>query len=282
MEKIELHTIKKTYKIWPKTLLLGLLFLNFALLFWYDLVEVEQLVYYYYAPVIFNCVDILFLNDDLNSVSEKFEMINLTLKRQLDEATDLPKIFPLTQIKILESADIDFSMEQIQELSYYHFDLVQDTQSVVKQFEITIIAALVVWFENVIETIYYIVYILVNGTENYLRSYSINISFLIFCFAWLFILIKTLSNVKDEAGKAATYVHEIWNKFARNGKIDSRIYILELVSLRLFNTKLEFTAMGLFDLDWSICRMVKIKNIKTDVYFYLFIFRWWLQLQRML
>jgi hypothetical protein len=61
----------------------------------------------------------------------------------------------------------------------------------------------------------------------------------------------------------ATNVHEIWNFYSSKGEVDKRVRHLQLISVRLLNIKLQFTARHFFNLDWSFCHTVSL-NLKFD------------------
>jgi hypothetical protein len=238
---------------------------------------------YIWIPEIIYSSDTLFLADILNYFGDKFESINRNLQRQID-AVDLFSIFPLTnpdKIKILEEDDINFNIQRIQELSHFHYELVSTAVKIGEIFGITIVMTLILWFESIIETIYYVIYITINDEDNTLVNYAYHGSYVMFMFCWLFVLVTSFSDVQNkvfgkniilsfqieifQANATSTYVHDIWNKYALTGKINVKTRHLQLVSTRLLNTKLHFTAMDFFSLDWTLYHMVNTnENCKTD------------------
>jgi hypothetical protein len=56
----------------------------------------------------------------------------------------------------------------------------------------------------------------------------------------------------------ATNVHEIWNFYNSRGEVDKQVCHLQLISVRLLNTKLQFTARHFFNLDWTFCHTVSL------------------------
>ncbi|CAH1365694.1 unnamed protein product [Tenebrio molitor] len=213
---------------------------------------------YIWIPEIIYSSDTLFLADILNYFGDKFESINRNLQRQVD-AVDLFSIFPLTnpdKIKILEEDDINFNIQRIQELSHFHYELVSTAVKIGEIFGITIVMTLILWFESIIETIYYIIYVTINDEDNTLVNYAYHGSYVMFMFCWLFVLVTSFSDVQNKANATSTYVHDIWNKYALNGKINVKTRHLQLVSTRLLNTKLHFTAMDFFSLDWTLYHML--------------------------
>lgn len=240
VNKIKISDKKTSKRNWRKITLLSLLLVNLCVLP-FQQNPMETVFYIYYCPIVFYCFDILFLDDVLTPVLHRFQLINNNLKRQIN--------------LVIEESDNSFKLKQIENLSCLHYDLVISALKIVKKFEITITVALAMWFESVIETIYFVIFVLKNGSNNYLMNYLCNGVNLLLCFVWLFILIDILTRVKSEADKTATCIHEIWNKFVICGKI-RKIQSLKLTSLQLLNTKLEFTALNFFSLDWSFCHMV--------------------------
>ena len=218
----------------------------------------QSVIYLYYAPVFLASFEIFFLNDLLDTFFQKFKLINQQLHREIFSVS-LFELFPLTKIEkinALEAEETKFRMEQIQSLSHYHYDLVKLSQKMAKHFEITLITALILWFETVIETAYYIVYMILHGKPN-LVIYGVNFAYISVEFWWFFCLIWSFSRVADEANKTGTFVHDVWNKYAVAGRTDKRIRYLQLFSVRLLNTRLQFTAMDFFNFDWTFGHMVR-------------------------
>lgn len=64
-----------------------------------------------------------------------------------------------------------------------------------------------------------------------------------------------------QARKTATYIHDIHNKCILNGNMDEAVDHLQLISLQLLNTKINFTSHGLFPLKWNLFTKVSITSI---------------------
>ncbi|RZB40827.1 7tm 7 domain containing protein, partial [Asbolus verrucosus] len=242
--------------IWCPIMLFGSLLLN--LMFMPFMGAKTKLFVYIWFPRFVNASDTLFLRDILYYISDKFELINLQLQRQIC-SVDLFKLFPLTttnKIKLLEEDDINFNIQRIEELSHMHYNLINLATEIVKLFEITVILSLILWFESIIETVYYIIYMTVNELDQDLIHYGLNVTYVMFLFCWLFVLVSSFSHTQNKANRTATYVHDIWNKYAVSGKVDRRVRHLQLTSIRLLNTKLQFTAMDFFNLDWTLCHTI--------------------------
>ncbi|EFA07624.1 gustatory receptor 131 [Tribolium castaneum] len=237
-----IFNLKISKRNWSRIILLTLLLLCLC----YLPIQrngLQKTFYIYLSPNLFQCLDLLFLNDLLNPITIKFQQINRILKKQKSSI---------------------LCMQQIQNLSHLHHDLVNLTTKIVNNFDVTITVALAVWFESMIETIYYLIFLTKNDTKHSYVFYFSNFTLLLLCYSWLFILIGTLANVKSETDRTSTHIHDIWNFYACNRKIDARIRNLEFVSLQLLNTKLKFTPMNLFTLDWSFCHLI-MASIATYV-----------------
>ncbi|KAJ3648640.1 hypothetical protein Zmor_020431 [Zophobas morio] len=201
--------------------------------------------------------DVLFLNDVMHCIYAEFESINRHLHRQINSVS-LSQIFPLTRlekIKTLEDEEIASSVEQVHKASHLHYELVKIAVQVSKCFEITIIFSLLLWFEHMIDDVYYLVDITITGRYK-LIDYVYNGALLSNSFYWLFVMIRIFVRVKSEANNTSTFVHDMWNKWTETSKSDCKIRHLQLVSMRLLNTKVHFTAGDLFSLDWSLGHML--------------------------
>ncbi|CAH1365130.1 unnamed protein product [Tenebrio molitor] len=91
-----------------------------------------------------------------------------------------------------------------------------------------------------------------------------NIATLLFLSLSLFLMVWMLSCTQRTANEAATYVHDIWNTFTLAEQINKRTRHLQLISVRLLSTKLQFTARDFFKLDWTFCQMM-ISAVTTYV-----------------
>ncbi|RZB39827.1 7tm 7 domain containing protein [Asbolus verrucosus] len=153
---------------------------------------------------------------------------------------------------MLKEEEITFNMLRIQELSHLHYNLVNLTLKINELFGITTIVAMVVWFGYAIDTMYLSVYFTFHKmTDDTFILYTFYIVYLLFHFSWLFIMVAMFSRTREKANETATYIHKIWNKYASNEEVDRRVRHLQLISVRLLNTKLNFTAKDFFNLDWT-------------------------------
>ncbi|CAH1365133.1 unnamed protein product, partial [Tenebrio molitor] len=184
-------------------------------------------------PLTLSSLDILFLTEIMNTAFSKFKQLNY-----------------------LDENEITFNIQRIQELSHFHSDLVDTANEICQNFEITIIVELVGWFENIIIIIYTGISLIVNKENRYPSEYAICIIFTFYLFCWLFVLIESFTRVQNQADLTAFYIHDVWNKYAGDGKIDRRIRHLQLISIRLQINKINFTARNFFKLDWHSCHMI--------------------------
>ncbi|KAL3286928.1 hypothetical protein HHI36_001413 [Cryptolaemus montrouzieri] len=63
-------------------------------------------------------------------------------------------------------------------------------------------------------------------------------------------------NSNEMANKTVIIIHDIWNKYAENDKIDKRLLYLQFISTRFLSTKLKFTAYGFFPIDWTLLHTI--------------------------
>ncbi|EFA07623.2 gustatory receptor 129 [Tribolium castaneum] len=261
ISQIQVDVKQTSENNWHTFCIIGLLMANIATLLVVNTPK-NFITYLYMLPLVINCAINLLIRDVLNLVFCKFESVNYQLGRQVT-SKNLKEIFPSTKInriEVLQDIEVDNDMKLVENLSHIHYNLVKLSFMVCENFEITIIANLILWFEKIIETVYYAVYISINETiNNLVVDYVINLLFVAYSFYWLFTLIGHFCRVEREANKTATIVHDIWNKVAVERKFDKRIRHLQLVSVKLLNTKLKFTARNFFTLDWTCCHMVKGK-----------------------
>ncbi|RZB66640.1 7tm 7 domain containing protein, partial [Asbolus verrucosus] len=236
------------------SILLVLIVLNFVFACFLQNMEATFLFFCYISPSI-GALDHLFLSNILRFVRCQFETINQHLQRQV-RAVDLSEIFPLTKaekIKNMKEHEISFNICKIQELSHLHYDLVNLATDINKLFEITTIVSIAMWFGYVIDTIHYIIHVMIHTGENKILSLSCLGSYLLVFFLWLFIMVRSYSLTQKTANTTSIYVHDIWNKYSQQNEVDRRVLHLQLISFRPLNTKLRFTAMNLFSLDWTFC-----------------------------
>ena len=180
-------------------------------------------------PLVLNCFDILFLNDVLAKFLHSFKAINDNIKTM--------------------------NVQLIQDLSSTHFTLVTLASKICKNFEVTLIAAFLLWFDMAVETVYYVVVLIAHGGRDGL-DYACNVTWVIYYFVWLFVVVKIFARVEAEANQTSEFVHDVWEKYIQKGLTDKKICHLQLVSVGFLNNKLRFTVRGIFDLNWTFCHTV--------------------------
>ncbi|KAJ3655430.1 hypothetical protein Zmor_014562 [Zophobas morio] len=134
--------------------------------------------------------------------------------------------------------------------------MVQLAIDVSKVFDVITIASMVLWFGYVIDMIYISIRSMLELKSFrliVLCSQMLNISFF---FVWLLIVVRMYTRTEKEANLAIRNVHQIWNKYYSNGDIDEKMRNLQLISLRMLNTKLHFTARNFFALDHTFFHMM--------------------------
>ena len=230
-----------------RILLISLLALIFAFAPFMDTPPIFLI--YIYFPITVNCFDLLFLSDIMTSIYAKFKLINRKFELQAYSTCKIIKL------KILQQEVANSEIQLMNELSYLHSSLVQIAITVCQNFTITILVSLVLWFQNVITTIYYVLYQSIHDIDFNLDHVG-NLIFLLYSFGWLFSLMEIFTGVEAEASKACTLVHSAWHKYSAEAKINPKIRHLQLISVRLLSTKLRFSARGFFDLDWKFFHLV--------------------------
>lgn len=199
---------------WPRLALIGSVLLNLSLIpfrkNW-----INYTIYLWFPRVISSC-EILYLNDILNYFRDKFESINQDLEKQLN-SIDFSSLFPLIttdKLKLLEDNDTNYKIQHIQDLSFVHYKLVIGALQVSEIFGITIILSLVLWFVNVIETLYFLIYLMVNNFDENIYNFSANLCFMVFAVSWLFVLISSFSNVQNKVQlRKFTFLKKKTNNF---------------------------------------------------------------------
>ncbi|KAH0821319.1 hypothetical protein GEV33_001472 [Tenebrio molitor] len=238
---------------WLELILLLSCSLNIILAFSFDM---GIYVLFFYIPSSISCLNHVFLNRVLTTIRNQFQVIDQHLQKQIN-CVDLNTIFPLTKvekIRQLKEAEKTFNICRIEELSLLHFDLVNLAIEVSKLFDVTTLVAMVTWFGMVIDTIYTIIFCVMNGIQMDPPSlFWYTLTTLLFFLLWFFFMVRMYSRTQQTANKMSTYVHEIWNFYNSKSEVDTRVLHLQLISVRLLNIKLQFTARNFFHLDWTFC-----------------------------
>ncbi|KAJ3638017.1 hypothetical protein MTP99_001428 [Tenebrio molitor] len=237
---------------WLELILLLLYLINIIAIFSFNMI---MLFLFCHIPASISCINHVFLNKVLSTIRNQFEVIDQHLQKQIDRV-DLYEIFPLTKvekIRQLKESERSFNICRIEDLSLLHYDLVNLAVEVNKLFDVTTMVAMGMWFGFVIDGTYSIIFLVVNNIEMdpFLVLYML--TSLLFFLAWFFFMVRMYSLTQQTANKMATNVHEIWNFYSSKGEVDKRVRHLQLISVRLLNIKLQFTARHFFNLDWSFC-----------------------------
>ncbi|EFA07622.1 gustatory receptor 128 [Tribolium castaneum] len=195
---------------------------------------------YFMYPCTISTFDNLFINDVLNEFCNKFKTINRKFENIVAK---------------FGTSESDFNIEIIQKLSHHHYNLVSLVLEMIKQFEITLIVAITQTFIVMVDSVYTVTFLIFNKRVLTFH-FGCNLFFVHYAICWLFNLIRKFSETQEETNKAGSYVHCIWNKYSLRGNIEKKMRYLELVSLRLLNTKVNFTASGCFNLDWTLLQTI--------------------------
>ena len=127
-----------------------------------------------------------------------------------------------------------------------------------KEFEVTITVAMIQWFVSVVDGTYTST-VLIAKSLIFTSRFGCNFGYVVFSFLWLYVLIAKFNETEELANSGVLYLHEIWNKRVC-GKIDAEFRYLQLISLRMHNTEIEFNACGYFSLNWRFFQMVTMSD----------------------
>ncbi|XP_017784104.1 PREDICTED: uncharacterized protein LOC108567897 [Nicrophorus vespilloides] len=79
---------------------------------------------------------------------------------------------------------------------------------------------------------------------------------IILCYVHIIYLIYWWVRTADEGKLTLSYIHKIWNSLASNDEVDVRVNHLQLITVQLSNSRPEFTAFDLFQIDWPAVLML--------------------------
>ncbi|EFA07630.1 gustatory receptor 137 [Tribolium castaneum] len=253
VKNLRLGVISRSTKPnWPRMALIGSIVVNTALIPFKKCAKINYTIYTWF-PALISTSEVMYLNVVLNYFNEKFDSINHNLQNLLITS------FLLTQsdkLKSYEEDDTNYEIQHIQDLSLVHYKLVQQVSEFSDIFGITIILSLILWFENIIETFYFLIYMMVNGSDSLIYESAVYGCYVVFAISWMFILIFSFSTVQNKANATVIYVHDIGNKYLLSGKMNVKTQHLSFISARLLSMKLQFTALHFFNLDWTFCHML--------------------------
>jgi hypothetical protein len=186
---------------WLELILLLSCSLNIILAFSFDM---GIYVLFFYIPSSISCLNHVFLNKVLTTIRNQFEVIDQHLQKQIN-CVDLNTIFPLTKvekIRQLKEAEKTFNICRIEELSLLHFDLVNLAIEVSKLFDVTTLVAMVTWFGMVIDTIYTIIFCVMNGIQIDPPSlFWYTLTTLLFFLLWFFFMVRMYSRTQQTVRK---------------------------------------------------------------------------------
>lgn len=147
----------------------------------------------YIVPGIINCCDHLFLNDIFEIIYNKFELINQEFQRQTI-------FYHQIKTKNFIDTEIKLKLDQIEQLSLYHNDLIDLSLQINKHFEKTTIAAMIMWFVYVTNTLYFLLFSLIHYEykKNSVILFGINFAYLMFFVFWLYLMLKMYTRTEKE------------------------------------------------------------------------------------
>ncbi|XP_044270310.1 putative gustatory receptor 28a [Tribolium madens] len=172
----------------------------------------------------------LFLHDIFTLIFTKFQSINQQIKSSED-------------------------IEAMENTSHRYCLLVDLANEIIKHFTMSLLFTFLFWFAYFIVSIYFSLCFITLRIV-WLRTIFSILAFILYEIFWLFMMIHSFAQILNEERKIASQVHQIWNKYTTQGKIDAKIRHLELLAMRFFHTKLELTVNGFFTLDWTFCHLI--------------------------
>jgi hypothetical protein len=141
----------------------------------------------FFLPMLVNIFDHLFVDDILTYLGAEFDMISQHLKQQRDSMTLLD-----TQI----FADI----ERIQKLSLRHCDLSKLTLRLTRCFEVTTLAAMMMWFGYIVDSMFFFVFDLMyeRHLETTIIEFITSLIYQKILILWLWIILKMYARTEDK------------------------------------------------------------------------------------
>ncbi|KAJ3643819.1 hypothetical protein Zmor_026506 [Zophobas morio] len=186
-------------------------------------------IFWYYCCVVIT-FDTIFFNDIFDCIGDKFAAAN-------------------EKLEIITKRDKSY-IHVLQNFSHFHYDLVRLTLEIKNQFEITTIASMIHSFICMVDAIYTITVLVAHSRHLTLR-FGANFSYLVFSLYHLCVLIAKISQTQELANIGVLHLHEIWNKHVSKKEMNKEFRHLELLSIRMLNTQMEFNIRGFFNLDWT-------------------------------
>ncbi|KAJ3648628.1 hypothetical protein Zmor_020420 [Zophobas morio] len=134
-------------------------------------------------------------------------------------------------------------------MSHLHYHLVHLVHESNRIFGTTTLWNTAAWFALVINKIYYVAYLSLRLSDQVYAYYVIQFPLLIFQWTWIFFQIFIWTKVQNEANKTAICVHNIWNILVSTNRVNQETRHLQLIVLKLLNTKLDLSVQGFFPLN---------------------------------
>ncbi|KAJ3648636.1 hypothetical protein Zmor_020427 [Zophobas morio] len=227
---------KKLWHDWVKTLTFVTIILQLVLILnvyrtWWS---IHLIFAYIFIPPITCLLNNLFLDNVLQAFYIQFRAINSEIQ----------------EISRLSDISFDFTkFRDLEELSLLHYNLVRLVLEINSLFDVTILTSMVLWFGNIVSILFIFVESVLKGILPRMRFRLYLLCLLIHYLLWLFIVVRMYSRTQKEANQTSVYVHQIWNQHSEKKYLNEKTRHLQLISCRLFNTKLFFNAKGFFRLD---------------------------------
>ncbi|KAJ3641800.1 hypothetical protein Zmor_028274 [Zophobas morio] len=143
------------------------------------------------------------------------------------------------------------------ELTLHHGDLVSLATDFNKLFDIVTISSMITWLVSVIDAVYVLMHNLWVETTITITALVFTAVNTLIYFLWFSLMVRMYSSTQNEANQTAEFVHDVWNRNYKKINVDLKtVRSLELISLRLLNHKLHFTARNFFKLDETFCHLM--------------------------
>jgi hypothetical protein len=141
----------------------------------------------FFLPMLVNIFDHLFLDDILTYLGAEFDMISQHLKQQRDS------------MALLDTQIVD-DIERIQKLSLRHCDLSKLTLQFTRCFEVTTLAAMMMWFGYIVDSMFFFVFDLM--IERHLEATIVEFATVLIyqkiLILWLFITLKMYARTEEK------------------------------------------------------------------------------------
>ncbi|KAK5648556.1 hypothetical protein RI129_003448 [Pyrocoelia pectoralis] len=213
-------------------------------------------------------MEVYFVHQVIKLICGQYQDINVKLRNHYNRISSESEYGPMVNTSKVVSKKKE--IDRIVNIASNHYRITKVAKCSNSTFNVHVLLACVSSFIALTTGIHYSLSVMFTGLRNN-EDNDVFISSLmgnglwIICYSFLFIfIIKPWRDLHNEAKKTATYIHDIWNKYANANAVDANINHLQLISLQLLNTKLEFTAYGFFSLDWTLLHAI-ISAVTTYV-----------------